>query len=821
MASPKAGKLKLLIILIPIFWILFSELELFKPFFKPLANMAMDWRYRVRGEVKVPEVKVAYADIDGAAISMMGERPWSRNRFGQLAEILFENGKARAVGFDFIFSEFTNSELVPKANLRGSDYQLSEVIRKYPNIVLAANYTGTQLPFTLEEQELDHSAEYVEPRYSYFPLDYIQQDLAPEERISNEETFPEMPTFPIVSNTYGTVGLISVDENMSGGVVPRWIPAYAKAKGPFFTLNQLEGYKNFYETVDEESIQTFGDSIFVIDKEGDVLASMPYEQEHTFYHLAIELALKYHGLGHDAVTIEEDVLLVKDPKDNVLIEMPLEHGQVAEVNWFSEWNNSELNPRASVADIFQHHVNLLEGNEELKEDARRFFQRFNDAIVLVGPVDPTLQDVAPTPFNSSPVPKVGVHGNMIKTLFSGMYINHVGPAWRIAILIVLTAGVAFLGLKSGQFSLFYKTGSVLLLIAYICLVFYAFAFFHLVIPLIAPVASAITTSAAFALVQLLLEEKQRGRIKGMFGTYLSPELVNNMVESGEEPKLGGADVLVTAFFSDVQSFSSFSEVLEPAQLVALMNEYLTAMTNALMEEGAYVDKYIGDAIVAMFNAPVQMENHALRACLAAAHIQQIQSQLREKWGQEGDKWPSQVSAMRTRIGINTGQATVGNMGSEQRFNYTMMGDTVNLAARCESGAKSVGVYTMVTGDTKSHVDGLEGSDALLFRFVDRWQVKGRSKPVDMYEIVGLCEKLPESATECVRAYEAALQLYFKQQWSEALAGFEKAAQLELHQPGETPGIATNPSLVLLERCREMQANPPGEGWDGVYVMKTK
>jgi len=305
----------------------------------------------------------------------------------------------------------------------------------------------------------------------------------------------------------------------------------------------------------------------------------------------------------------------------------------------------------------------------------------------------------------------------------------------------------------------------------------------------------------------------------MFGTYLSPQLVNEMVESGEEPHLGGEDAEITAFFSDVQSFSSFSELLQPAQLVYLMNEYLTAMTDILMEEGAYVDKYIGAAIVAMFNAPVHLQNHALRGCVAAARIQKRQLQLRQKWAAEGDRWPEIVCRMQTRVGLNTGSATVGNMGSESRFNYTMMGDTVNLAARCESGAKTAGVYTLVTAETMQAAR--EAGDAVLFRFVDKWKVKGRSEAADMYEVVGLQAELPDSARTCVRLYENGLQAYFAQKWDEARALFERASQLEPNQPGVTPGVTTNPSCVLMERCEAYKAAPPGADWDGVYEMKTK
>lgn len=844
MAASKIGKLKLLLLLVPIpvFWALFSQLPIFEVYYKRLENLAMDWRFQVRGPLTVPDAKVVYADIDAPTITILGERPWSRRVFAQIATILFEAGEAKAVGYDFIFSQFGNSEMVPNDWVNGADLQLGDIVRRYPNIVLAGNYTNTLLPLTLEERKVDQSEVAIKRKQSRIPLYYYSESLGEDNESLKSETFPEMPTFPVIGQTLltptaqqtlrkisglklegentGTIGLIAVDTNKSGDAVPRWVPLYTQSEGPYWTLNFLEGMKRFYSTVEDKNMELLGEDVIVLDSDNDFLLSMPYNQSHTFYHMAIELILKYYGLNDDAVEISDDFFVIRDLNGEELVKVPLVDKQLTEVNWFSKWGDNELNPRASVADIIQQFINLRDGEGIIREEAEEFFKIFNNAIVLVGPVDPTLQDLAPTPFDSAPVPKVGVHGNMVKTLISGIYITRSGVEMQIAIIFLLTGAVSSLGLYSGKFSIIAKTGSVLFLAGYVIAVFVSFSSLHHVFPLIAPVASAITTTTAGALYQLIVEERQKGRITGMFGTYLSPELVSSMVESGEEPSLGGEDAKITAFFSDVQSFSSFSELLEPDQLVGLMNEYLTAMTDILMQEGAYVDKYIGDAIVAMFNAPAHLPNHELRGCIAAAKIQKRQLELRKKWYDEGDKWPDIVSKMQTRIGLNTGNATVGNMGSESRFNYTMMGDTVNLAARCESGAKTAGVYSLVTAETMKVAK--ESGDDVLFRFVDKWQVKGRKKPVDMYEIVGLSEDLEESVFECVRLYEAGLAKYFALDWIPALNFFEKASELEPNQPGITPGVKTNPSLVLLQRCKTLRQHPPDPNyWNGVFVMTTK
>lgn len=844
MAANSTGRLKLLLCLLPIplFWILFSEAPFAKDFSKPLLNMAMDWRFRVRGPVEVPEVKIVYADIDAPTVAWLGERPWPRYLMGDLAEILFEKGKAKAVGFDFVYSMHMTSDLVDKDMALESDMRFARTVNEYPNIVLAANYTGVTLPQTLEERDMDQTKVYVEPNFSKAPIRYYQEAFEESYPYTAENTFPEMPSYPIWKYSRGSnqIGLISTDQYASAGPVPRYVPMYTKANGPYYTLNLLKGFEvleglnrdhfvkmeaDFFK--DYKSIANIPgikelpnvDTILVNDKNNIARVAIPYHTEQTFYHFSLELALKYLGLGHDNVKITEDEIIITQDNGEVYREIPLVNGQITEINWFSTWSDSELNPRESVINILQQAVNQNRGNEELKKDADIFFKKFNDAIVLVGPVDPILQDIAPTPFDASPEPKVGVHGNMLKTIFSGKFIKRLGWWQHALITIVLTYIVAAMGTYTGKRSGYMKIAGGLVLFGYIFLVFASFSAIHLVIPLVAPVASAVTTTLAGAIYQLIVEEQQRGRIKGMFGAYLSPDLVNNMVESGEEPTLGGEEVEITAFFSDIQSFSTFSELLTADKLVTLMNEYLTAMTDILQDERGTLDKYIGDAMVAMFNAPLPVENHALRGCLAAARMQKRQLELRKKWEAEGDAWPEIVSKMQTRIGLNTGASVVGNMGSENRFNYTMMGDTVNLAARCESGAKSYGVYIMVTGETMRACTAV--SDACVFRYLDKIRVKGRSAPAEMHELVCLKEDLNSTTKRCLEIYQQGIELYLQQDFNAAIEKFEESVELEPNHPDRNPEAPTTPSDVLLARCLYYLEEPPGESWDGVFVMKSK
>jgi adenylate cyclase len=387
------------------------------------------------------------------------------------------------------------------------------------------------------------------------------------------------------------------------------------------------------------------------------------------------------------------------------------------------------------------------------------------------------------------------------------------------LILAISLVLGYLAVNSATWSSW--VGAIILL-AFIGVAFFLFAKHHIVIPLAAPATAGALTFFIGLIVMMVVEQKAKGRLKGMFGSYVSAELVDQMVDSGEEPHLGGEETAITAFFSDVQAFSSFSELLTPTGLVDLMNEYLTAMTDILQEERGTLDKYIGDAIVAMYGAPIPMEDHAYQSVRTALRMQEKQLDLRDKWALEEEKWGKcygLVKQMQTRIGCNTGTATVGNMGALDRFNYTMMGDMVNLAARCESGAKAYGAYIMITEETKIAAEKLK--DDIAYRYLDKIVVKGRSQPVSMYEPTGFMADLSQETQDCLDCFSQGIDKYLLQDWDGALKMFETAKDLEPNKPGVTPGVKDNPSMILIDRCQVMKENPPGEDWDGVYVMTSK
>jgi adenylate cyclase len=536
-------------------------------------------------------------------------------------------------------------------------------------------------------------------------------------------------------------------------------------------------------------------------------------------HMALNLALLYWGVDPKTVRITADAIEVPRPDGSLAMSIPLTDRQLLEINWFSPWL-SPKNPRIGFSTVYNYTRMLGDADEKARGSAQEFFKQFAGSVILIGPVDPLLQDLAVTPMDENPVPKVGVHGNLLKTIVSGQFLHRL-PIWALYVLtFVLTVLVTELAMAGGARGLFSKGAALLVLVAFVGLGFLLFKTNEWVIPMAAPLASAFTTAFAGVIWQLIVEEKAKGRIKSMFGTYLAPELVNQMVESEADPQLGGHEDVITAYFSDIQSFSTFSELMPASQLVELMNEYLTACTDIVQEEKGTLDKYIGDAVVAIFGAPLPVPDHAYRACVAAIRVQDGIEQLRQKWRGEGDKWPKIVHHLRARLGLNTGTAIIGNMGSRTRFSYTMMGDNVNLAARMESGAKLLGVFTMVTEATKLACEKTSG-EKIVFRFLDRIKVKGRSLPVPVYELVGYRDKAAPQTLECITLYAQAVEKYLAQDWDAAALLFQKSAALEPFQPSRAHYIESNPSLIMIERCRYWKDHPPGANWDGVYTMKEK
>jgi class 3 adenylate cyclase len=316
---------------------------------------------------------------------------------------------------------------------------------------------------------------------------------------------------------------------------------------------------------------------------------------------------------------------------------------------------------------------------------------------------------------------------------------------------------------------------------------------------------ALSCFVAFAIVyayRFTIEDKTKRRIQGAFRHYLAPTLVDRLAERADGLRLGGEVRRVTVWFSDIVGYTSIAERLnaEPEKLVEIVNRYFTALSAVVEGHGGYIDKFIGDAVMCVWGAPLEdaeAERHALEAALDTVAAL-------ERFNREVVEAEYELPAIGTRIGINSGLAVVGNMGSTTRFNYTVTGDTVNLASRLEGANKSYGSLVMIGEETAR---GL-GRDFVLRR-LDRLVVKGRSQPLKVYELVGRAGEVSAARLARIKAFHGAVALYYRRRFEAAGAAFEALAE------------ADEAARLYAERCRHYLVEPPPDDWDRSFTMTTK
>jgi adenylate cyclase len=317
--------------------------------------------------------------------------------------------------------------------------------------------------------------------------------------------------------------------------------------------------------------------------------------------------------------------------------------------------------------------------------------------------------------------------------------------------------------------------------------------------LLAAVLPAASLGLAFVLTAAFsyaTEGRQKLAIRTMFSRYMSEEVINHLLDHPEKVRLGGERRRLTLFFSDLAGFTTISEGLQPEVVVQLLNEYLSAMTEIILEEQGTVDKYEGDAIMAFWGAPLPLEDQALRACRAALRQQAALHSLNRHFQAKG--WPR----LHCRIGLHTGEAVVGNLGSRKRFDYTVIGDTVNLASRLEGLNKFYGTAIMASETTVQECQG-----AIEFQELDWVAVKGRETPVGVFTALAFRGELDVSRDQARKAFTAGLALYRQRRFDQAVQAFQEAL-------GHWPEFA--PCREFLRRCHEWQETPPLEDWDAVF-----
>ncbi len=422
-----------------------------------------------------------------------------------------------------------------------------------------------------------------------------------------------------------------------------------------------------------------------------------------------------------------------------------------------------------------------------------------DKILIFGATAIAVFDLRLTPFEEN-YPGVETHANAVDNLIRQDYLltdarESIYMPW---ILFGVGALLSFaLGWLSATWSLV-ATAVSLFLIYYVDRHFY----FEngIITAIIFPLLLVSSIFVALTFYRYVTEERKKKELRTTFAKYVSPQIVNEVLADPENLQLGGRKEHMTVFFSDVRGFTSISEKLDPQALSDLLNEYLTPMTEIVFANRGTLDKYMGDAVMAFFGAPIATATHAQDACRCALQSIEKVFELQRQFRQRG------LPVIDIGIGLNTGEMSVGNMGSDIVRNYTVMGDAVNLGSRLEGLNKEYGTRIIMSEFTQAEI-----GDSFSFREIDWVRVKGKDKPVRIYELLGE-QPSTELTRRMLECFTRGFQLYHERAWQAALQEFTQALDIQPNDPV---------SQLYVERCRGYLADPPHADWDGVYVMTKK
>jgi len=456
--------------------------------------------------------------------------------------------------------------------------------------------------------------------------------------------------------------------------------------------------------------------------------------------------------------------------------------------------------REIKAEVPEVYTAAREVFDRLSESRTRLNNALRGSFVIIGHVGTSTTDIGVNPFAKEYM-NVGTHASLANTILQKNFLDEL-PDWyamllglAAALLITLLiwkmqplqsiiVGMIFLLLIIGaDLGVFIGTGTYL--------------------PPVIPMFAVFFTFVTLTVMKFLQTARDRTYIRNAFSHYLSTDVINELLSDPDKLKLGGDKKNMTALFTDVRGFSTISEKLDPTELVKLLNAYLTEMSDIIMEEQGTIDKYEGDAIISFFGAPIDYDNHAEKALRSAVRMKRAELILNHRFMEENLS-PEKVY---TRIGINTGEMVVGNMGTAQKMDYTIMGNSVNLAARLEGVNKQYGTWILA-----SEITYKEGGADFAARRLDRVRVVGINEPVRLYEIVEERFELSNKILEALGIFDEGLQAFEEWDWESAKTYFLEVLEIV---PDD------GPSQFYLERCNKYIKKAPPKNWDGVFSLTLK
>jgi adenylate cyclase len=697
--------------------------------------------YDARLQLTMPKTldhRIVIVDIDEKSLAEEGRWPWGRDKLATLLDRLFDQYHVAVVGFDVVFAEKDES-----SGLKVLERLGQEELKHLPQF---------QASLAQLRPQLDHDRIFAQKLVSR-PVVLGYYFTSNEDRVSGLLPVPTFPAGSFKGSNTAFIGATGYGANLPE------LQKAAHSAGHFNPLTDFDGVAR--------------------------RVPMLMEYRGAFYE-SLSLAVFRTLSGNSAIqaVFEEGAGNIGDSMEWLRVgklKIPVDENISALVPYRGKQGSF---PYVSATDVLHGRISA---------------QELGGAIVLVGTTAPGLMDLRSTPVGAV-YPGVEVHANLI----AGMLDRNIKqkPAFimgaEITEMLLLGLALAFTLPLLSPVKASLTALAALLLVVGINLSLWQSA--NMVMPLAAAMLMIIALFMLSMSYGFFVESRAKRQITGLFGQYVPPELVDEMSENPGNFTMEGESREMTVLFSDVRGFTTISEGLSPQELSRMMNEYMTPMTRIIHKHRGTIDKYIGDAIMAFWGAPLADPEHSRHALLAAMEMQQTLTLLRDQFKARG--WPE----IRIGVGINTGTMSVGNMGSEFRKAYTVMGDAVNLASRLESITTQYGVGIIVGENTQKAVPDV------VFRELDRVRVKGKDEPVAIYEPLGAAGQVAKTTLDELKLFQQVLKLYRAQDWD--------LAEMQLLNLQKT-----SPEYPLyrlyLERISYFRDHPPGVEWDGAFTFKTK
>ena len=748
-------------------------------FIQRLEYNSLDTRFRSRpASATPPDPRIVIVDIDQKSQEVLGKWPFSRSNFATMLDVLHRDG-AKVVAFDVTFDQPDRTadpvralwseierrkkmgeKIDPKLETEvrslaakfDADSKFAESLDRFGSVVLGNFFLTSDQLTGIDSKTLDQYNELIE----WFS---IGRNALHQE--SGKEDFAEL------AGRYRRDGLL-----FSANVAN--IPILAN---PDNSEKIATGF--FNEPSDPDGVVRRCLLVLPFGRSKEINDWQMYGS------LEAQAIRLYLGVRSDQVTVHFDQTGVVRIDFGSALKLKTDSTGRSQINYHGP---KKTYPYHSVADVVQ-----------------QIFQpgTFKDKIVLVGASATGIADLRTPPYGENDYPGVEIHANVIDNmLHQNFLIRGVKQQLWDGVLILLFGvplGI-WMALVSPRW-MWFGLGLLAPLVAVDYVTFLHGWWLNFSVP-------ALTLTSNVLLVSLyrsLFEEKEKRRVRTAFGQYLSPEVIRRLLVNPSlvEPKKTD----ITVMFSDIRGFTTISEKLDAQDLALFLNEYLSDMTGLVFEHQGTLDKYIGDAVMAFWGAPFEEPGHAAKGCNTALKMMDRVREMQKKWEAEGKPH------LDIGIGLNTGVASVGNMGSSLRYGYTALGDTVNLSSRLEGLNKDYGTHILVTEPTYAAAK----EDGFVFRDLDLIRVKGKLQPVAIYELIGRAgEKsdygTPDDVCARVALFQQARELYRKRQWAEA----QKTFQLVLDKWPDD-----GPARTYWKRCQDYLFDEPPSGWDGVFTMTHK